>query len=251
MKSPESTAYEGGVELEPYASLDSLYLSILKEAFGRCSAEDHKMIQSILSAVVLAIDPLSPSIISQLLGLKCNTVLAILELIQSLLVLYKDPKQPVQPFHKSFPDFITDPIRCIDSRFYLSPDHHNILALHCISFMNELPAEIGLLVPYYFVHIRVPEAQELCRRIARNGVYEPLEYAHRSWYQHLTTTKHPTADVISVLSHFLEQKFIFWGIVLNDMRRVDLALGVTVGWLKEVCISIYLACLAPDIQNYI
>jgi hypothetical protein len=42
-------------------------------------------------------------------GFSHNQVQSLLELIQSLLILPEDPNQPIQPFHKSFPDFITDP----------------------------------------------------------------------------------------------------------------------------------------------
>ena len=65
MKSPESTTYEGEVELGVYTSLDSLYLTILQESFRKNKPKDDEMVRSALSAVVLAANPLSPSAIAQ------------------------------------------------------------------------------------------------------------------------------------------------------------------------------------------
>ncbi|KAF9779769.1 hypothetical protein BJ322DRAFT_1146253 [Thelephora terrestris] len=230
MASPESTVYEGGVELKPYASLDSLYLSILKEAFNRYSAEDHEMIQSVLCTVILAYNPLSPTMISAILGFECNEVLSILESIQSLLVLHDDSKKPVQPFHKSFPDFIMNPTRCVDTRFSISPDHHIKLALHCIKLLDEFPEKNGWLISS---DLPPAELDELEKRIEKSDVYKALVYAHSSWYQHLATSKYPTADVLSALSHFLKQKFLFWAAMISPSVAVN-ALNVAILWLIKV-----------------
>ena len=137
MTSPESTAHEGETELKVYTSLDSLYMSIFQKSFHKNTAEDDTIVHSILGAVVLVTNPLSPSAIATLMGFNCNKVLRLLELIQSLLVLSEDPNCPVQPFHKSFPDFITDPIRCRDPQFHISNNCHIELALCCFKIMGK------------------------------------------------------------------------------------------------------------------
>jgi hypothetical protein len=75
--------------LGAYHSLDSLYMSIFHAAFlkNKTDAEDEAMIRSVLSAVVLAVNPLSPSTITTLMGFECDEVVALLESIQSLLAL--------------------------------------------------------------------------------------------------------------------------------------------------------------------
>ena len=239
MKSPKSTAYEGGVKLKSYASLDSLYLSIFEEAFGDYNAEDHEMVHSVLCAVVLAFNPLSPATISTLRGLKLSEVVATLESIQSLLVLDGDPNKPVQPFHKSFPDFIMDPTRCIDTRFSISPDDHIELALQCIKLMNELPEKNGWPISGHYFLFR-----KLNREILKRHDYETLAYAYKSWHQHLITIKHPTTQVVSALSNFFEQKFLFWLRVMTkggawDGRYGLKVLDIASGWLEEVCLSFY------------
>ena len=239
MKSPESTAYEGGMRLETYASLDSLYLTIFKEAFGGYSAENHKMIHSVLCAVILAFNPLSPAMISKLLSCKLSEVMATLEPIQSLLLLDGDSNEPVQPFHKSFPDFIMDPTRCIDTRFLISPDDHIELALHCIKFMNELPEKKG-----WWISSDREEIVEFRKEIFESHDYEALAYAYKAWHQHLFTTKHPTTQVVSALSNFFEEKFLFWIRVMKEKNTWDGLYGLDVlevanRWLEEVCLGFY------------
>ena len=235
MKSPESTAYEGKVELKVYNSLDSLYMSIFREAFCRNDVEDDAMVRSVLSAVVLATNPLSPSAIATLIGFECDEVLSLLESIQSLLVLHEDVDHPVQPFHKSFPDFITDPIRCSNPRFYIAPDHHIELVLRCLELMDEMLKKNMCSIPDYTLN---SEMEDLLKRIKDSGIRGALEYACRSWYKHLVVTEHRTADVVSSLRNFLERKFVFWLEVLSVIDAVGdaaHALNATSRWLDQVC----------------
>ncbi|KAF9779732.1 hypothetical protein BJ322DRAFT_337915 [Thelephora terrestris] len=234
MKSPESTIYEGTVRLKTYASLDSLYLSIFEAAFGEYSAEDQARVQTILSAVIFAFNPLSPTTISTLLGFKRSEVLATLGSIQSLLAIHEDPNKPVQPFHKSFPDFITDPTRCVDTRFSISPDHHIKLALCCLKLLNEFPERNHWAISS---DSTFAECNELRGRIRQSDVYEALVYASKSWYQHLATSKYPTADVLSALSHFLGQEFLFWASMM-PLVRARIALREVISWLIKVSTDI-------------
>jgi hypothetical protein len=120
LRAPGSTVYEGKAKLQPSTTLDSLYLSCFQGAFDGMSSEDDETVRSVVGIVVLAMDPLPPSAIAILTNLGGQEVMDLLQLIQSLLKLPEDPDSPVLPFHKSFPDFITDPLRCPNERF-LSP----------------------------------------------------------------------------------------------------------------------------------
>lgn len=92
-------------------TLDLLYMSILQQAFGGDDPEDYSKVRSVLGAVVLAANPLSPSTIAILLGFDIEDISPILSSAHSLLTLKEDIAYPVRPFHKSFPDFILDPAR--------------------------------------------------------------------------------------------------------------------------------------------
>jgi len=213
MKSPESTTHEGRAELKAYGSLDLLYTSILQTAFpeSKNDADDDATVRSILSAVVLVKNPLSQPSIATLMGVECDEVLPLLESIQSLLALHGNINHPIQPFHKSFPDFITDPTRCKDYRFYISPDHHTKLLLHCLELMG---------------------------KSLESSVCGALEYACQSWHKHLIATEDQATNVVPALFHFLERKFHFWLEVMNTLGVVGDAkdaLVATVKWLNEVC----------------
>ena len=237
MKSPESTAHEGRVELKSYNSLDSLYMSIFQEAFRGNSDEDNAMVRSVLGAIVLAKNPLPQSAIATLMCFDCNETLHLLESIQSLLILSEDPSHPAQLFHKSFSDFITDPTRCTDLRSYISPEHHIELALCCLKLMGKSLEKNMCLIPDYALN---SEVEDLAKRTEKCGIHGALEYACRSWHKHLITLEIQAADMVSALSYFLEQKFLSWLEVLSVLGTVGdavNALNLAIKWLNEVCLD--------------
>ena len=235
-KYPGNTACEGRTPLKTYDSLDSLYTSIFQYAFPEnlTDADDAVMVRSVLSAVVLTTNPLSPSAISTLMGFDCDVVVALLEPIQSLLVLHGDNDHPVKSFHKSFPDFITDPTRCIDT-WYISPDYHHELALKCLKLMDKTLKRNMCSIPDYALN---SDVNDLSERVEKSGIHGALEYACRSWYKHLIKTTYLTTDVVYTLHCFLEEKFIFWLEILSVVGAVGEAvhaLTTTIKWLNEVC----------------
>ena len=125
LQSPECSDLEGDTELKEDTTMNSLYASILKEAFGRSHPRNDDKIQSALGAVVLSTDSLSPSAIAALLGLHTTDVYLQLSAVHSLLIL-QDENSPVRPFHKSFPDFIINPTRCTSERFLISPPQNHL-----------------------------------------------------------------------------------------------------------------------------
>ena len=234
MKSPESTAHEGKAKLKVYNNLDSLYTSILQAAFLENDPNDDAIVRSVLGTVVLVTNPLPLSAIATLMGFQPIKVQRPLELIQSLLLLPQDP-DPIQPFHKSFPDFITDPARCTNPRFYIPPSYHAELVLHCLKLMDKSLKKDMCLMPNYTLN---SEVGDLSERVEESGIHGALEYACLSWYMHLIATKDQTIDIISALYTFLEVKFLFWLEVLSilgAMGNAARALNATVKWLNEVC----------------
>ena len=237
IRSPEITTHEGKARLKVYTSLDSLYTSIFQAAFHENEVDDNIMVRFILSATVLVANPLSVSAIATLTGFHCNQVWRLLRLIQSLLILPEDSNHPVQPFHKSFPDFITDPARCSDPKFHISCDYHIELILCCLKLMGKSLERNMCSIPDYTLN---SEVEDLSKRIEKSGIRGGLEYACRSWYKHLIVTKHRTADVVSALQHFLEGQFLTWLEVLSVLGAVGdaaYALNTTVKWLTEVCLN--------------
>ena len=158
LKLPESTAPEGNTQFNSSMTLDSLYTSILQAAFSKGDPDVYSKVRTAVGTIVMVVNALSPLAIAQLTGLKSKLVVQYLKLIQSLLVMGEDPNQPVKPFHKSFPDFITDPSRCVDTRFQISPTLlHLELAINCLRLMNSDLEQDLLSLPEYSLNSEVKD----------------------------------------------------------------------------------------------
>jgi hypothetical protein len=235
LEAPESTIQEGGTNLRLGTTLDSLYLSSFRSAFSRTSIEDDEKVRLVIGAVVLAINPLPPSAIATLVSLGKQQVMNILRLTHSLLKLPEDPDTPVLSFHKSFPDFITDPLRCPDKRFHISPGNgHLNLALSCLKLMSSSLEQNPLSLPNYALN---SEVEDLEVRI-NNCISTALEYACKSWYKHLTKVRGDITGIIPILQSFLQEGFLAWLEVLSVFGVANdaiIALANLIPWLQEVC----------------
>jgi len=240
---PDNTGYEGKT------TLDSLYLWILEESFSKDDPVFHSKVQSVIGAVVLLVNQLPPSGITEIVGLDAREVLPILTSVQSLLILDEDPTKPVKPFHKSFPDFITNPTRCTNKRFYISPEHiHLELLMNCLRVMNQGLAKNLLSLPDYALN---SEVKDLETKI-KNCISIPLQYACQFWHHHLTKAGGDVTDIIHSLGVFLKEKFLAWlevNSVLGATKGVVTALGQLILWIQEVCFSISLLFSDANVCN--
>ena len=232
LQSPENTVHEGKIKLKANTTLDSLYTSILRGAFEDDDPEDDPKIRSVLGTVTLAANPLSPSTIATLLGFDTEDVFPLLSAVHSLLIFKEDVDHPVQPFHKSFPDFIIDPVRCTDRRFLVSPpDHHAKLLTGCLELMNKKLKQNMCKLPDGVVNSEVDDLKERIEQCIDHG----LRYACRSWHKHLVgTLPEHTLKITPILHRFLEGKFLFWLEVLSVLgvaREAVDALEAAAKWL--------------------
>ena len=235
LQSPESSVYQGKTKLTGKTTLDLLYLLILQGAFEDDDPENDPMVCSVLGAVILAANPLSPSTIATLLGLDVIDVSLQLSSAHSLLVLQEDVNYPVKPFHKSFPDFIIDPARCANKRFCIfPPTHHHELLMGCLELMSQTLKRNMCDLPDAVLNSEVDTLQERVKQY----ISPALEYACRSWHKHLVDENIICASTIGpAVDHFLKEKFLFWLEVLSvigAMREAVNALQVVVKWFK-VC----------------
>ena len=237
LQSPGSSTFEGKTKFKGDATLDSLYTSILQEAFGDDDPENDPRVLSVLGAVILAANPLSPSTIATLLDLDVQDVVPFLSSVHSLLLFREDiPDHPVRPFHKSFPDFITDPARCTNPKFHISPLHqHTRLLVCCLELMNQRLERNMCKLPDAVTN---SEVDGLGERIEQH-IDQALQYACRSWHKHLVgTVSAQTLDIRPVLQKFLEKKFLFWLEVLSVLgaaREAVDALNAAKKWLDVCC----------------
>ena len=239
----------GRTKLRANITLDSLYVTILHEAFGDDDPEDDPKVRSILGAVTLATNPLSPFAIATLLGFSARRVSLLLSSVHSLLILPEDINQPVRSFHKSFPDFIVDPTRCTNPRFYVHPpDQHAELLVGCLELMNRELKQNMCKLPDTVTNA---EVEDLTERTEQH-IHKALEYACRSWHKHLDpTTQKP--EITSVLHQFLEERLLFWLEVLSVLgatREAVNALDATEKWLDICCVPPFIflqKLIRPDL----
>lgn len=230
----ESTVQEGKTKFKANITLDSLYMSILQEAFGDDDPEVDHMIRSVLGTVVLTTNPLSPSSMATLFGFDIRDLIPLLSSMHSLLILPEDINSHVRPFHKSFLDFLTNPTRCTNQRFYVPQCHHLHLLVSLLEFMSQTLEENMCHLPEAVKNSEVGDLKERTEQYISHA----LQYASKSWHKHLVTepavNKH---QVTSALQSFLEKKFLCWLEVLSVLgavRNAVDALQVAIDWL-EVC----------------
>ena len=238
LKLPESTVPEGETPFKHETTLDSLYASILQTAFSKKDPDVYIKARAMIGTVVTVVNPLPPRAIAELTHFDPEEVTLYLTLIQSLLAVGEDSNQPVKPFHKSFPDFITDSSRCTDTRFLISPRSlHLELATSCLTIMKNGLEQDLLSLPEYALNSEVTNLQS---RID-DRISAALQYACRSWCSHLINADGNTTDVTSYLRIFLEEKFLAWLEVLSvlgDLGGAAVALEKLMQWLQKVCSSI-------------
>ena len=236
----QDSGSEGKTKLKANTTLDSLYMAILHEAFGDDDPEDDPKVRSVLGAVVLAANPLSPSSIAVLLGFSARSVFPLLSSMHSLLILSEDIDQPVQPFHKSFPDFIVNPARCTNPRFCIyPPDQHTRLLVGCLELMNLKLMQNICKLPDGVTNAEVKDMKQRTEQ----HIDKPLEYACRSWHKHLKDSRSAQKlKITPVLQQFLGKKFLFWLEVLSVLSTVREAAGAlerTEKWLEVRCILLF------------
>jgi hypothetical protein len=234
LKSPGGSR-EGRTSLNTTMTLDSLYTSILQGAFGgRDDPDNDPRVPSVLGAMVLPVNPLSPSTIATLLDMDPDDVFPLLSSVQSLLILQEDIDCPVRPFHKSFPDFIVDPDRCADKRFRVAPPrHHSQLLVGCLNLMVQALEKNMCKLPDGVAN---SDVSDMNGRIEQY-ISPALEYACKSWHIHLVDKNEdsvPASEITSALRRFLETKFLMWLEVLSVLgavRNAVDALRAAVNWL--------------------
>jgi len=136
----------------------------------------------VVGTVVLIFNPLSIKGLSELLKLHTSHTHNTLHSLHSLLLVPDGAEDPILTFHKSFPDFLTDPDRCKDRRFLVDPAvHHAKIVLLCLDLMRErLRKNIYNLGD----HAVLSEVEDLSAH-CKDHIGDALKYPCCSWATHL------------------------------------------------------------------
>ena len=148
----------------------------------------------------------------------------------SLLLIPNKPEDPIRTFHKSFPDFLTDPERCRDKQFLVEPAvQHTEILFSCLNLMKaRLKKNICNLDDYTTLR----EVKDLSAQ-KRNHIGDALEYACRFWTKHLLEipgTSSCVQEVQKAIDIFFTTCLLYWIEVLALTRN----LGVGVYAINEI-----------------
>ena len=214
---PQSTSYEGK------SGLDLLYTQVLEQAIDDVDMDDkelHSHFKAVVGTVVLVFNPLSVKALSDFLREPGTPTT--LRSLHSLLLVPDRTEDPVHIYHKSFPDFITDPKRCKDQQFLVDPSvHHRRILLSCLDLMGErLKRNICGLDDY----VLLSEVKDLSDR-QRDNIGDTLEYACCFWAKHLVGIQHSGPGIEKVqeeIDKFFTTCLLFWIEVLSLMGKLDI-----------------------------
>ena len=185
--------------------------------------DDQKVYQnfrSVVGAVILAFIPLSMNSLSCVLH--DSDISLALSPLHSLLLVPEGIDDSIHIFHKSFPDFLTDPNRCQDPQFFVDPSvHHGEILLSCLHLMEEkLKRNICNLDDY--TDLSSVDNLSACRK---KHIGDGLGYACQFWTKHLVRSPirgHDAEKVQQAIEKFFTTHLLFWIEVLVVMKSLDL-----------------------------
>ena len=216
----QSTAHEGK------SGIDLLYTQVLEQGYHDADPDEelYSRFKLVTGTVVLVFYPLSRKALSDLLKKRGTPshISNALRSLHSLLLIPESEVDPISPFHKSFPDFLTDPNRCKDKRFFVDPSAHHIdILFSCFNLMEErLKKNICSLdgcFPLSGVK-DLPQRREAC-------IGSALEYACRFWTKHLKEIPSNGSHVKRVkgaIEDFFTMHLLFWIEVLSLTGHLNL-----------------------------
>ena len=204
---PESTTEEGR------SGVDQLYIKVLQQAFCDVPAgnsQQYLRFQAVVGTVLLIFNPLSIKGLSKLLEIKIPLIQSTIRSLHSLLLVPDRTEDPIQIFHKSFPDFLTDPERCEDKHFLVEPAvHHPETLLSCLRLMGKrLKKNICNLDD----HAVLSEVKDLSDR-QKAHIGDALEYACCFWTKHLLEVPGSSScieEVQKAIDNFFTTHFLDW-----------------------------------------
>ena len=234
---PESTTHEGK------SGIDLLYTQVLEQAFcnvGSDGQELYSRFRSVVGAVVLVFNPLSIKVLSTLL--ETSNISTTLRSLHSLLLIPDSAEDPIRTFHKSFHDFLTDPSRCEDKRFFVDPSVQHIeLVLSCLNLMKKrLKRNICNLDD----HAILSGVGDLSTH-QKTCIGSALEYACCFWTRHLIETPcdgHNT-EIQKAVDEFFITHLLFWIEVLAIIGNLNVgvyAINDIRQWYISVSHRVYL-----------
>ena len=202
------------------STIDGLYEHILDQACESMEESEVIPMRQLVLMIVFLRNPLTIQAISSLSDMDAHLYLSPLT---SVIHIPTDKKDIVTLFHTSFPDFVTDPTRCLhkhDPPFcvLVASEGHEMLALKCLEQMNhslkynicEVSKELTVS------HRGTINSPDNSRKIS-----EVLKYSCLYWASHFFEAQLSGVDLIDALDTFLHKHLLHWIECLNELGELQ------------------------------
>jgi len=216
--------YTASIKASPYQQLDSLYLTVLHEAFPDIGDGHRAELQSVLGTVVLLFDPLDAESMEGLLGLGKSTVRSKLRCLHSIVTVPEAKGGSIQLIHPSFRDYLTDVNRCDDVNFVVDVRHqHTLLAARCLQVLQTLSPDICNIEDPSLYN---KEVVDLPSRIAKH-IPAHVRYACRHWASHLANSDIHSLHTLRTLPllRFCSEQLLNWLEVMSLLGELGGAIA--------------------------
>jgi hypothetical protein len=225
----------------PHGLLDKLYLQVLEHAFPTISPELASRLKLVLGTLVLLCNPLSPFNLEQLLSLPVP-LRTTLEQLQSVVVSPNDNNEYIRLIHPSFHDFLTNPNRCTNPKFLVTPQlQHSFLAQACLdAMMKLLKRNICNIDQPWKLHHEIDNFSESVHQ----HIPQFLQYACRHWSQHLLHGL-LSDKLLNMLEEFCNKYLLYWVeacSLIGDLRGAFTALKTAHQFLSVSLFFITVFC---------
>ena len=218
---PHCTAKEGR------SGVDQLYIKVLEQAFQDVhtdNSQHYSRFQAVVGTILLIFNPLSVKSLSELLKLHPSHIRTTIRSLHSLLLVPDNMDDPIQTFHKSFPDFLTDLERCKDKHFFVEPAVHNVeILLSCLNLMGDRLKRNICNLDEYAVLSEVKDLSA-CKK---DHIWDALEYVCCFWTKHLLGIPGNSScveEVQKAIDRFFTTHLLYWIEVLALTRNLGIGI---------------------------
>ena len=201
--------------------LDTMYTQVLIQAvIGGEESPEHEGILTqftkIVGTIIVLFDTMGAENLANLLNKLPNSVKGALSPLQSVLNIPKSSNEPIRLFHPSFRDFLVNPARCVDRRFWINEKERHIdLFRHCLELMSKClhPNICDLLAPDSM-------RSQIPKETIQRAISSELKYACCFWINHFQQGQSIEEDNNQILV-FLRTHLLHWLETLSLIGKIS------------------------------
>ncbi|CAG7915736.1 unnamed protein product [Penicillium olsonii] len=190
--------------------LDKMYATVLQHSFLNSdevkeAAQIRELFKRIVGSIMVLFDSLSACDLSKLIDQPTGNILSLLGCLHSVVDVSSGEGNVIRLLHPSFRDFVLDPMRCLDSSFFVDASQaHGELLGSCLRVMStHLHRNMGNLKSPGDRSYDVPES------VINQRILNHVQYACRYWVHHLQRSSFNPRDFPGI-TEFFKSQFLFW-----------------------------------------